>query len=56
MPVGEPIRWPDGHVADTRSTVELTAEYDKEVHGTSKLKVKAIRVVQQTSEPDIGAW
>lgn len=47
MPVKiEHKRWPDGQTVNDKSTVELTGEYDKEVIGTSKLKVKQIKVFQ----------
>ncbi|HDR9757813.1 TPA: NirD/YgiW/YdeI family stress tolerance protein [Burkholderia cepacia ATCC 25416] len=42
----EQKRWADGQAVSEKNTVELIGEYDKEIIGTSKLKVKQIKVVQ----------
>lgn len=39
-------RWPEGQAVNDKHTVELSGEYDKEIVGTSKLKVKQIKVIQ----------
>jgi uncharacterized protein (TIGR00156 family) len=39
-------RWPAGQPVDDKSTVELTGKYDKALIGTSKVKVRSLKVVQ----------
>lgn len=39
-------RWPETRAVNEQDTVELTGEYDKELMGPSKLKVKQVKMIQ----------
>jgi uncharacterized protein (TIGR00156 family) len=38
-------RWPAGSTVNDKNTVELAGQYDKEIFGTPKLKVKRIQTL-----------
>ncbi|KVG83440.1 hypothetical protein WJ36_09710 [Burkholderia ubonensis] len=39
-------RWPGARAVSEQDTIELMSEYDKEMVGPSKLKVKRVKVIQ----------